>query len=398
MFGKSVDTNIEKINNLFDKRYVQAIFPSAERAREMLSSGRRLRFYLGIDPTGPDIHLGHSTNLFVLKKLINMGHEVILLIGDFTALIGDPTGKDKARKALSSEEIKNNMKTYLSQIYHILPKGSFKVKYNSEWLGNLVFKDVIELASHFTHQQMIIRDMFQERIKAGRPIFLNEFLYPLAQGYDSVAMDVDGEMGGNDQTFNMLVGRTLEKEILKKDKIVITTWLLEDPVTKKKIMSKSEGKYISFNDSPDDMFGKVMTMNDSAVIPLFEYTTEVPISKIDGEIFERFKANPMSAKKELAFELIKIHYGEKEATKARDEWDKVFSKREMPSEIETVSGAHQIATTFVAGTMRVSNTEAKRLLDQGAVKVNDVIIKDWGYELKAGDVVQIGPKTFVKIK
>src|SRR3989344_1919350 len=194
MFGNKVITDKNKIDELFG-RYVQTVFPSEDRAKEILSSGKRLRFYLGIDPTGPDIHLGHSTNFFVLKKLIEMGHNVTLLIGDFTAQIGDPTGKSKTRNSLTVDEVKQNMKTYLEQAIKILPKGKFKVRYNSEWHRNMTFQRVIELASNFTVQQMIERDMFQNRLKNGEPIYLQEFLYPLVQGYDSVAMEVDGEIG-----------------------------------------------------------------------------------------------------------------------------------------------------------------------------------------------------------
>ena len=397
MFEKSVDTNSKKIHDLFG-RYVQAVFPSLERARQILSSGKKLKFYLGIDPTGPDIHLGHSTNFFVLKKLIELGHEVILLIGDFTALIGDPSGKDAARRALSSEEIEKNMETYLQQALHILPKGQFKLKYNSEWLGKLSFTDVIKLSSHFTQQQMIVRDMFQERLKAERPIYLNEFLYPLAQGYDSVAMEVDGEIGGNDQTFNMLAGRTLSKEMLGKDKIVITTWLLEDPVTKRKIMSKSEGKLISLNDKPTDMFGKVMAMNDSAIIPLFEYTTEVPVEKLE-EVKRRLETeNPIILKKELAFELVRLHHGEKEATKVADEFNQVFSKGELPENIQEFSGEGKTILDFISENNFVeSRSEGKRLLEQKAVKINSETVTDWGQILSKGDTVQVGPRKFAKV-
>ncbi|MEK7138166.1 MAG: tyrosine--tRNA ligase [Patescibacteria group bacterium] len=397
MFGTSVDTNPKKIDDLLG-RYVQAVFPSVERVKQILSSGEKLRFYLGIDPTGPDIHLGHSTNFFVLKKLIELGHEVILLIGDFTALIGDPSGKDAARRALSPEEIKANMETYLKQVLHILPKGQFKLKYNGEWLGKLSFTDVIKLASHFTQQQMIVRDMFQERLKAERPIYLNEFLYPLAQGYDSVAMEVDGEIGGNDQTFNMLVGRTLSKEMLGKDKIVLTTWLLEDPITKKKIMNKSEGKLISLNDKPADMFGKVMAMNDSAIIPLFEYTTEVSTDKLE-EVKARLKTeNPITLKKELAFELVKLHHGEKEAQKVSEEFNQVFSKRELPEDIEEFSGEGKSILDFIAdNNLAESRSDAKRLLEQKAVKVNSVTVTDWGQTLSREDIIQVGPRKFAKV-
>src|SRR5258708_2341707 len=240
MFGKDIKSTESEVNGFFDSvsRYIDTVLPSLEEAKKMFMSGQKLSFYLGIDPTGPDIHLGHSTNFFLLKKLIEMGHGVVLLIGDFTAQIGDPTGKSATRKALSREEVEINMASYLEQAVKILPRGKFKVRHNSEWHRNMTFQKVIEIASYFTVQQMIVRDMFQERIKKEEPIHLQEFLYPLVQGYDSVALETDAEIGGTDQTFNMLAGRTLEKKILGKEKLVITTKLLEDTLTKKKIMNK----------------------------------------------------------------------------------------------------------------------------------------------------------------
>src|SRR3990167_2066107 len=233
-----VITDENQIKEIFG-RYAQAVFPSSEKALEVFKSGRRLTFYLGIDPTGPDIHLGHVTNFLVIKKIINLGHKVILLIGDFTARIGDPTGKDTARQPLSKDQVKENMKTYLSQVYKILPKKSLEIKYNSRWLEKMNLEDVINLGSNFTVQQMMARDMFQRRLQEQKPISQNEFVYPLLQGYDSVAMEVDGEIGGNDQTFNMLIGRDLVKKMKNREKFVLATKLLTDNAGAK--MGKTEG-------------------------------------------------------------------------------------------------------------------------------------------------------------
>src|SRR6266498_2564752 len=200
-------SDVKKIETLLS-RYVEKIYPSLEALKETLVSGRKLVFYLGIDPTGPDIHIGHSTNLLWLKKFQELENKVILLIGDFTARVGDPD-KESVRKALSTQEVEQNMKTYLAQAKKILPEKSFEVRYNSQWLAKLTLEEIIKLASHFTVQQMIVRDMFQERLNKEKPIYLHEFFYPLMQGYDSVAMEVDGEIGGDDQTFNMLIGRDL---------------------------------------------------------------------------------------------------------------------------------------------------------------------------------------------
>src|SRR3989344_8288222 len=209
----------EKIEEVLIRR-IEAVFPSKDEVINKLNSGPGLRIYLGIDPTGPDLHLGHTIPILFLKQLQKIGHKPVLVIGDFTARIGDPTGKDSSRKPLTKKEVKNNMKNYIRQVCKILPRGSFEVKHNSSWLSKMSFEDVITLCNYATVQQMLARDMFQERIKNEKQIGIHEFLYPLIQGYDSVAMKIDGEVGGNDQTFNMLIGRDLEKKLINKDKLV----------------------------------------------------------------------------------------------------------------------------------------------------------------------------------
>src|SRR3989344_3808226 len=397
MFGNKINTKEDNIRDFFS-RYIENVFPSQEKAMELLKSGRRLSFYLGIDPTGPDIHLGHSTNFFVLKKLIEMGHNVTLLIGDFTAQIGDPTGKSKTRNSLTVEEVKQNMKTYLEQAIKILPKGKFKVRYNSEWHRNMTFQRVIELASNFTVQQMIERDMFQNRLKNGEPIYLQEFLYPLVQGYDSVAMEVDGEIGGTDQTFNMLAGRTLSKKILNKEKFVITTRLLEDPVTKKKIMNKSEGIYISMNENSKDLYGKVMAVPDSGIVALYELETEVPlVNARDAE--KRMQIdNHKLVKEEVARALVEMYHGIGASKLAEEEFDKVFSKGELPEQVEEAPGKGMKLVDFLTEhALATSSSEAKRLLDQGAVSVNEEVVKAWGHLLKKEDVIRVGSRKFLKV-
>ncbi|OGM98333.1 MAG: tyrosine--tRNA ligase [Candidatus Yanofskybacteria bacterium RIFCSPLOWO2_01_FULL_41_34] len=397
MFGNKINTKEDNIRDFFS-RYIENVFPSQEKAMELLKSGRRLSFYLGIDPTGPDIHLGHSTNFFVLKKLIEMGHNVTLLIGDFTAQIGDPTGKSKTRNSLTVEEVKQNMKTYLEQAIKILPKGKFKVRYNSEWHRNMTFQRVIELASNFTVQQMIERDMFQNRLKNGEPIYLQEFLYPLVQGYDSVAMEVDGEIGGTDQTFNMLAGRTLSKKILNKEKFVITTRLLEDPVTKKKIMNKSEGIYISMNENSKDLYGKVMAVPDSGIIALYELATEVPLVKVRDAEKRMQIDNPKLVKEEVARALVEMYHGIGASKLAEEEFDKVFSKGELPEQVEEAPGKGMKLVDFLTEhALATSSSEAKRLLDQGAVSVNEEVVKAWGHLLKKEDVIRVGSRKFLKV-
>ncbi len=394
-----VITDENQIKKLFG-RYVQAVFPSSEKALEIFKSGRRLTFYLGIDPTGPDIHLGHVTNFLVIKKIINLGHKVILLFGDFTARIGDPTGKDATRQPLSKNQIKENMKTYLNQVYKILPKGSVEIKYNSQWLEKMNLEKLMESGGYFTIQQMMARDMFQRRLQEKNPISWNEFLYPLLQGYDSVAMEVDGEIGGNDQTFNMLIGRDLVKKFFFIFKVVMATKLLEDPESGKKLMSKSEGQYISLNHSPEEIFGQVMALSDLVILPLFTLATEVLEEKL-LEIENRLQKgeNPKNLKEELALEVVRMIYGEKEAEKAKEKFKKIFETRELPTEIEEWPLAGRpFLVEFLSAWLKISKSEAKRLVEQKAIKVNDQVVESWDYEVKSGDIIRAGPRHFVKVK
>ena len=392
LFKRESITDEHKIEELLTRR-IEAVFPSSEEAEKRLKEGKELRIYLGIDPTGPDLPLGHTIPLLFLKLFLVFGHKPVLLIGDFTARIGDPTGKESARRPLTKEEVNENMENYLEQVCKILPKGSFEIKYNSSWLSKMSFEDIISLASHVTVQQMMARDMFKERLKNERPINIHEFLYPLMQGYDSVAMEIDGEVGGNDQTFNMLVGRDLEKKLLNKDKLVFATKLLVDAESGKK-MSKTEGGLISLSDSPQDMFGKTMkTVPDEMTALVLLLCTEKPREWIEDKKI----GGPYEFKKELAFELVRMYHGEKEAEKAKDEWGRVFSKGELPGEMEEVkNGGDIISTTVIAGIIP-SKSEAKRLIDQGAVRVNGEVVETWEYTLEDGDVIQIGPKKFLKV-
>lgn len=437
----------EKVKDVFG-RYVEEVFPSKEKALEIFRSGRRLTFYLGIDPTGPDIHLGHTIPLLLLKKIGELGHKVILLIGDFTARIGDPTGKEAVRTALTEKEVKDNMKTYVEQARKILGDVSFEVKYNSKWLKKMTLEDIVRLTSMVTVQQMEKRDMFRRRRleqkwkcpQCGKispspiqfnegvpplmennriicqhcgdsvlfevkdifsePIYVHEFLYPLMQGYDSVAMEVDGEVGGNDQTFNMLVGRDLEKEYLSKEKLVFATKLLVDAVTGKKI-SKTEGGFISVNDTPKNVFGKTMkSVPDEMIKTVFELCTEKSQTWIDARQKEIDKGgNPKDFKEELAFELTRMYYGEKEAIKAKEEFERIFFEKKLPSEIREfkISGGSMDLGLVLKDWLEISHSEAKRLIGENAVKVNGKTVNDWNCEVKKGDIVKMGSKNFARI-
>lgn len=397
---------MDKIDEVLS-RGVEKIFPSKEALDKALRSGKKLTFYHGVDPTGPHLHLGHSTNFLLMSRLQKLGHRVIFLIGSFTARIGDPSDKDATRKPLSTKEIEENFKTYKKQIGKIV---SFKkpnpvlVRFNSEWLNKLTAEEIFRLAANFTIQQIIERDLFQKRIKNKNPIALHEFLYPLMQGYDSVAMEVDGEIGGSDQTFNMLLGRSLVRKYLGKEKFVITTPLLVNPKTGKKLMSKSEGNYVALDDPANDMYGKIMALPDEAIIPCFELCTQVSLQLINQrkKALQLSEAKLIDLKKLLAFEIVKIYYGEKSAKIAQAEFEKVFQKRETPGKIPTFQAdkkAYPIVNFLVDCKLASSKSEAKRLIAQRAVDLDGKTIDDLQTKIivKNGSVIRVGKRRFLKI-
>jgi len=404
-----VSTDREKIKEILNSRYIEKVFPSKKALEKALLSGKRLRLYIGIDPTGPQLHLGHSTNFFLLKKFQKLGHEVIFLIGDFTARIGDPTGKLKARKALTEKEVKENCKSYKEQVKRIIDVDSkenpVRIVYNSSWLSKLTLEEVIKLAGKVTVGQMIKRDMFQRRIKEKREIYLHEFLYPLLQGYDSVYLDTDIEVGGNDQTFNMMIGRDLMKIYRNKEKFVITTKLLINPKTGKKLMSKSEGNYIALNDPPNEMYGKVMALPDEVIIPCLKLATEVEdekIKKFEKEMREG-KINPREVKAFLAFEIVKIYHGEKKAIEAEKEFERVFKEKRPPQKMPLFvapKSSYPLAELLVNLKLCPSKSEAKRLIKQGAVKIDGEVKTNWKEKIiikKEGIVIKVGKRKFAKI-
>jgi tyrosyl-tRNA synthetase len=306
-----VNTDPQKIKELLE-RGVENIYPKKEFLESRLKSGEQLTLYTGYDPTAPTLHIGHGITMLKLRQFQDLGHKIIMLIGDFTGMIGDPTDKTSARQKLTRKQVLENCKNYKKQAAAVLNfsgKNPVQVKFNSKWLAKMSFADVVELSSHFTVQRMMERDMFENRIKEEKPIYLHEFLYPLMQGYDSVAMDVDGEIGGNDQTFNMLAGRTLMKDLKNKEKFVLTTKLLVDSSGKK--MGKTEGNMVAFSDKPEDMFGKVMSWTDGMIANGFELCSTMPMDAV-----EKFKAetqNPRDQKLKLAYEIVKTFLGEKYA-------------------------------------------------------------------------------------
>lgn len=369
----------EKIKELLT-RGVETVIVQKE-LEEKLNSGKKIRLYLGVDPTGPEIHLGHAVILWKLKTFQELGHEVILLIGDFTAKIGDPSDKKAIRQPLTDKEIKENMRGYKRQAEKILDFKKVRLKYNSKWLKKLNFEDVLNLASKFTVGQMLERDMYQSRIKNNKPIGIHEFMYPLMQGYDSVAMDVDLEVGGNDQTFNMLAGRTLQKAYNEKDKHVLAVKLLVGTDGRK--MSKSYGNTIPLESTPEDMYGKIMSMRDEMMPDYFLLTTHLP----ENEIEEILKSSPRDAKARLAREVVALYYGESKAKEAEEEFEKVFKNKELPSNIEEFKLKDRnldLVDTLVETKLASSKNEAKRLIEQGGVH-------------KDGDIIRVGKRRFVRI-
>jgi tyrosyl-tRNA synthetase len=336
-----------------------------------------------------------------LAEFQALGHKVIMLIGGFTAMIGDPTDKLATRQPLTRKQVLENCKNYKKQAGKILNftgRNKVEVKYNNKWLDKMSFADVIEVASKLTVQQLLERDMFDKRMKEGKEIGLHEFLYPLMQGYDSVAMDVDGEVGGNDQTFNMLVGRTLLKKIFEKEKFVVTNKLLADPSGVK--MGKTTGNMITLDDSAEEKFGKVMAWTDGMIVGGFELCTRVSSDEIET-IQKRLKSdeNPRDLKLELAEKVTKLYHGAANAKKAKENFLQMFQKKEKPDEIKEIDLAGKTIVEVLVGAGFVkSNSEARRNLEQKGVKVNDTVVEALDYKVKSGDVVQKGKRFFIKIK
>lgn len=389
-----------KTEEILDRAVEQVIV--RKDLEKILDSKKKLRLYLGIDPSSTRIHLGNAIALRKLRDFQDQGHEVIFLVGSFTALIGDTSDKEAMRQPITSKEIEQNFKTYKDQASKILDFSKAKIMYNGDWLSKLSFEDIVKLAQEFTVQQMIERDMYQKRLKDGKPIGLHEFLYPLMQGYDSVAMDVDLEIGGTDQLFNMLAGRTLLKAMKNKEKHVLTVPLLEGLDGRK--MSKSYNNTIDITDKPNDMFGKIMSMKDSLIIKYFELCTDLPMSEIH-EIDEGLKNgdNPRNAKAYLAREIVKLYHGKDESESAEDAFDKVFVKHKKPDDIKTEKikqSAYQANELLDELKMVSSKSEAKRIIEQGGVKIDDKVVHDWKdkIEVQSGMIVQVGKRKFVKIK
>ncbi|MEK7207954.1 MAG: tyrosine--tRNA ligase [Patescibacteria group bacterium] len=395
----AVSADSAKIRELLT-RGVERVYPSAAALEKELKSGRRLSLYLGIDPTGPSLHLGHVIPLLKLRQFQELGHKVILLIGDFTATIGDPTDKLAPRIALSAAQVANNAREYKRQAARMLSFGGDNpaaMRRNSEWLNALPMTEMFALFSHVTYSQIIKRDMFQERISQGRDLNASELLYPALQGYDSVAMDVDAEVGGNDQTFNMLMGRDLLKKLRRKEKFVVAMKLLTDGAGAK--MGKTEGNMVAFSDAPSDAFGKIMSWPDSMILSGFELCTTVPTSEIE-EVQRKLTGgtNPKDLKLELAEKIVSLLQGDIEAKKARAQFNAAFSEGK-PEEFVDVSGAG-IALSLIERGVVESKSELRRLISEGAITNLDTgekIGEEFLTTALAGKY-RIGKHRFIEIK
>lgn len=401
-------TDPKIIDELLSRSVVE-ILPSKELFKKELLSGRQLKIYIGADPTGTALHLGHATNYIILEKFRKLGHKIIVLFGDFTAMIGDPTDKLAARVQLSREQVVANTKNWIKQLTPIInfndAENPVEVAYNHDWLAKMSFEDVINLASHFTVQRMLERDMFEKRLKEEKPIYVHEFFYPLMQGYDSVHLEVDVEMCGNDQKFNALCGRTLLKKYKNKEKFVFITTLLENPVTGEKMMSKSLGTGIFLDSSNIDMYGKVMAQPDENISQLFTDCTLLELSEI-AEIKKELisgQVNPKDLKMRLAYEIVKIFHGDRLAEEAKDYFINTFQKKETPTEIPEIllsKGNKKIVDLLLEIKLVNSKGEARRLIEQGGIKINEEAITDINLEvkIKEGLIIQRGKRQFVRIK
>ena len=392
-----INTNQEKINEILS-RGVEEIFEK-ESLLKKLQSGRQLRIKFGIDPTGPKIHIGRAFQFWKLRDFQEMGHKIVLIIGDFTAQIGDASDKQAMRKPLTEKEIKENLKNYLSQIGRILDMKKVEVRYNSEWFKKMRVIDFVNLQMIFTAQQTIQRRNFKERWDEGKPIGLHELDYPLFQGYDSVMVKSDVEIGGSDQLFNLQSGREIQKFFKQEQQDIMTSKMLNGLDGRK--MSTSWGNIITIVDEPQDMYGKVMSMKDELINEYFELCTRLSEDEISQ--IKKSSDNPRDIKARLAKEIVKMYHGEKNAEMAEKEFNKVFRDKELPTDVPVFNaekGSYLITDLLFDAKLVSSKNEAKRLVEGGAVDINDKTEKDWrkNVEIKNGMVVKVGSRKFVKIK
>ncbi|MDI6641702.1 MAG: tyrosine--tRNA ligase [Elusimicrobiota bacterium] len=369
---------------------------SEEELTKKLSEKKRLRIKFGIDPTSPDLHLGHTVLLRKLRLFQEYGHKIIFIIGDFTARIGDPSGQDKTRPIMTEAEILKNAKTYQEQVFKILDESKTEIVYNSSWLFSLGLQGILELSRHVTVAQMLHRADFKKRFEKEIDITILEFLYPLLQGYDSVAIKSDVELGGTDQLFNLLMGRQIQSTFGQDPQVIITLPLLVGTDGKMK-MSKSYKNYIALNDTPKEMYGKIMSLPDDLMLIYFELLTDFDLDEIKRQI----KTDPRDAKSQLAYEITKQYHGEKAAKNAQTEFDRIFSKRQLPEEIPVFKSekkSWRLVELLVASNLALTKNEARRLISQGAVEIdNKKIAADTQLTIDHELVIRAGKRKFTRV-
>lgn len=386
--------NSTQIDEILD-RQVEQILPDKASLRKLLISDKKIRIYQGFDPTGGQLHLGHTIGMRNLQKFANLGHEVFVLFGTGTVLVGDPSERDTGRKLITPEEIDANIADWKNQVRKVIDLDRVTIKHNGDWLTSLTLKDIIHIASNISAVQLFKRDSFQRRIDKGDTVWFHETLYPLLQGYDSVVMDVDLEIGGTDQTFNMLVGRELQRKINNREKFVLTTPMILG--TNGQQMSKTSGNCIWLNDSANDMYGKVMSITDDQVHPYWQLLTNMELVSQD-----QINQDPLKHKKALAFDIARQFHGQAQALKAQQHFQDTIQQGQIPDSIPTLNLTNNSLTLLelcAQAQTGDSNSQIKRLIKQGGAKINHKQITDptAALEIKDGDVLQYGKRTFFRL-
>jgi tyrosyl-tRNA synthetase len=391
-----ISTDKKAIQELLTRGVNEAI--DRAHLEQQLASGKKLRIKLGIDPTSPNLHIGRSVTLLKLRDFQKLGHQVVLIVGDFTGVVGDTSDKESERKMLAETEIAKNMKTYVEQAAKILDIEKVEVQHNSSWLKKLNFAEIGQLANYFSLAEFIARENISKRLAGGSRVSLRELLYPLMQGYDSVAVKADVELGGTDQRFNLLAGRELQKHFKQAPQDILMTNLVLGTDGRK--MSSSWGNTINLTDEPNDMFGKVMSIPDSLITTYFEHCTRLPMVQLEKSYDKELKTgktNPRDIKMALASELVKMYAGDAAAKKAQDYFVNVFQKKTTPDEMPTVKVAGMtIVDALVESKIASSKSEARRLVDQGAIQLDGEVVKTIEQQVKAGQTIQKGKRFFVK--
>ncbi|MCD6441232.1 MAG: tyrosine--tRNA ligase [Candidatus Marinimicrobia bacterium] len=374
------------------------------KLKRSLKTGEPIRVKQGFDPTAPDIHLGHTVGIRKLREFQQLGHKIVLIIGDYTGMIGDPSGKSETRPRLTYEKVMENSKTYEEQFFKILDRSQTEVHYNGEWFAKMQFDEIMALAAKFTIARIMERDDFTKRYKEGIPISLHEFFYPLMQGYDSVAIRSDVELGATEQKFNLLAARHVQREYNQEPQVVLTLPVLEG-IDGTQRMSKSLGNYVGIDEAPTEMFGKIMSIPDNLIEKYFMLVTDYSLGQLES-VRQRLRnpnLNPMDIKKELAGTIVSMYYSDEAAEQAQQSFEQVFSKKELPDDIseimiESEDNSPVLVKILTANGIVASNGEGKRLIRQGAVRVNDEKITDINFELGIGDfIVKVGKRRFIKI-